>query len=437
MAMPIVTMSLPANLFLIALVTKVYPLSSPMIGLLSAMPFVGNILQIAAVPILSRWRPPKTITVTASALHLATWAALGFLLRWIPRNDPAAAGRWLVAWFLVSSFLGAIAGVTWNSWIQEWVPARIRGKYFGRRNSLRQISTLAFLLSAGWVLARWNYSLAAFEGIIAAAILMRLFSLRWQWISPTKAHGPPSGQKPAFPAQVGVLRASRSFLIFVAFGAVWSFAANCFGPFYSVFMFEPIGMSAWNVGVTATLAQLGGVFSLPAWGLLLDRYGNKSVMVFSLLLWQLQYLAWCFVTPETRDLLYILWAWAGATSAGFILGQFTLLLKLIPEGAKDLALGFNLAVTSFFTAVAPIAGGWILEWASGRWRNPLAVYHCCFLVQPAMTVLGAFLLLRVNEPAASPISAVVGAMRNIRMLGSVLGLSVFFNYPFFRATRRR
>jgi len=49
---------------------------------------------------------------------------------------------------------------------------------------------------------------------------------------------------------------------------------------------------------------------------------------------------------------------------------------------------------------------------------------------------GAFLLLRVREPAASPFSSVVGAMRNIRTLGGVLGLSFLVNYVFFRPPPR-
>ena len=433
MAMPIVTMALPVNLVLTVLVTRVFQLSAPMIGLFSAAPFIANFLQIGVVALLARWRPPKTLTVVSATLNLAAWIALGLLLPWIARLDRPVAARWLIAWFLVSSFFMAIASVTWNSWIQEWVPLRIRGKYFGRRNGLVQLSTLLFLLAAGWVLTQWPASVPAFQSIIFGSAAMRIVSLRWQWISPTRAPGPERGRGLPLVEQMGILRASRSFLLFIAFGAVWSFAAYCFGPFYQVFMFEPIGFTAWNVGVVSTLSQLGGVLSLPAWGQLLDRYGNKSVMILSLILWQAQYFLWCFATPGNRVILYFLWTWAGATSAGFVLGQFTLLLKLIPEEAKDLAIGLNLAVTSLFAAAAPILGGWILGHALARWHDELAVYHACFLFQPILALSGAALLLRVREPAASPLSSVVGAMRNIRTLSGVLGLSFLVNYLFFRA----
>jgi len=215
----------------------------------------------------------------------------------------------------------------------------------------------------------------------------------------------------------------------VAFGAVWSFAANCFGPFYFVFMFDKVGFSALDVGIVTALSQIGGAFSLPAWGRLLDRYGNKPVMVVSLILWQLSMFAWCAVNPANRVVLYFLWTWIGATSAGFVLGQFTIGLRLIPVDAKKLAIGFNLAVSSLVAAVAPVLGGWALSRAPAGWSG-IQAYHACFAVQPVVALAGAFLLLRVTEPAASPFATVVGAMRNIRTLGGVLGLSFLVNYVF-------
>jgi hypothetical protein len=431
-AMPLVTMSLPVNLFLTALVVRGFPLSTPVIGLFCALPFVGNFIQIFAVPLLARWQPPKTQTVLFELLHLLSWVGLALLLPMLPRQRPAAAGAGLLAWFLVSSCFSAMAGVNWNSWIEDWVPARLRGKFFGRRNRLLQFSALAFLLVVGWVLGGWDYSVPAFQAIIAGAVLLRCFSIRWQWISPTRAARPSRPAALSLRHQLGILRRSGSLLIFVAFGCVWAFATYCFGPFYQVFMFEQTHFTAFEVGVTATLSQLGGALSLPAWGQLLDRYGNKPVMVFSLFLWQVPNFFWCFITPGNSVLLYPLWTWAGATSAGFVLGQFTILLRLIPTEAKNLAIGFNLAVTSLFAAVAPVAGGWILQRGMSRFGDALAVYHGCFLLQPVLVLAGAFLLLRVHEPAAQPFGTLVGAMRNVRTLGGVLGLSFLTNYVFVR-----
>ena len=434
--MPLVTMSLPVNVFMTALVAKAFPMPKVMIGLISAMPFVGNFLQIFVASLLVRWKPPKTITVLAAALHLVSWIAFGVMLPWIPRDNLAVAGQCFLIWFLISSCFAAIAGVSWNAWIQEWVPGRLRGKYFGRRNGTLQISTLTFMLVAGWVLARWDYSIIAFQVIVAGAVFMRVFSLRWQWQSPAQPLRHASVAQLPLREQLRVVLRSRSLLVFISFGVVWSFAANCFGPFYHVFMFEQLNFTAFDVGVFLTLSQLGGALSLPAWGRLLDRFGNKSVMTFSLILWQTQYLAWCFITPENNGWLYVMWLWAGMTSAGFVLGQFTLLLRLIPVQAKSLAIGVNLAATSLIAAIAPIIGGWVLTRALSQSGDALRVYHWCFFVQPVLALLGCTLLLRVHEPQASPLTMVFGAMRNIRTLSGVLGLDFLVNYVFYRPAKR-
>jgi MFS family permease len=441
-AMPIVTMSLPVNVFITALVTKAWVLPKPAIGLMSAMPFVANFLQIFVTPLIVRLRPPKTLTVTAAMLHMVSWIVLAVLLGVIPRDRPNLAAAWFISWFLASSCFSAVAGVTWNSWIQEWVPARVRGKFFGRRNRFLQIAVLSFLLIAGWVLARWDYAVRAFQAIIAGAVVLRWFSHYWQWTSPTRAHRPGPAAHPSLRAQLGVVRRSHSLLWFIAFGAVWSFAANCFGPFYHVFMFEQLGLSAFDVGILSTVSALGGALALPGWGRLLDRYGNRPVMAVSLLVWQVVNILWCFLTPRSHTMVYVIWALGGMTSmgaiasAGFVLGQFTILLRLIPVEAKSLAIGLNLAVTSLAAATAPVVGGMVLQAALQRWSDPLAVYHWCFVLQPLLATAGCVLLLKVREPQAAPLTDVFGAMRNIRTLSGVLGLDFLVNYVFYRPPKR-
>ncbi|MEI8090152.1 MAG: MFS transporter [Opitutaceae bacterium] len=436
-AMPIVTMSLPVNVFITALVTKAFVLPKPAIGLLTAMPFIANFFQIFAAPFIARWRPPKTVTVTAACTHLVLWIMLGIGLPWIPHTDATVAARWLTLWFFISSCFAAVAGVSWNSWVQEWVPARLRGKYFSRRNAYLQFSTLAFLFFAGWTLAHWNYAIAAFQVVIAVSCFVRIYSIYWQWIAPTRSLPRTIAPVLTLREQFQVLQRSRSFLLFMVFGSVWSFAANCFGPFYHVFMFEQLNFSAFDVGILSTLTALGGALALPAWGRLLDRFGNKPVMTFALITWQLQNFLWCFITPANRELLYGMWVFGGLTSACFILGQFTLLLRLLPVEAKNLAIGFNLAITSLVAAVAPIIGGGLLQWALARWSDDLAVYHVCFLLQPLLSLVAAGILLRVHEPAAGSLTMVFGAMRNIRTLGGVLGLDFLINYVFYRAPSKR
>jgi len=436
-AKPLVTLAMPVNLFVTALVTKVYPLSNPMIGLFSSLPFLANFLQLAALPFISKLKSSKGITIVFAVLNLLTWIWLGFMLPYIPRHDPNAAGKWLCTWFLISSFFWAICSVTWNSWIQDWFPTAIRGKYFGFRNALGQIATLVFMLLMGFLLYKWDYSVEIFQVIIFGSVFFRFISIGLQIATPLQTHKNTVVQEPNFSIQVSLLKKSHSFLIFTFSGVVFFFAAYCFGPFYQVFMTEHLNLSGWDLGLVNTLTQLGGVLSLPAWGLLIDRHGNKSVMVFSLVLWQLQNFLWCILEPHNRWLLYPMWTFGGIASAGFLLGQFTLLLKLIPAEAKDLAIGFNLAVTSLIAALAPILGGYFINWGLLHTTDVFFVFHLCFLVQPIFAIISALILFSVTEKSASSLTEVIYSMRNLRTLSGVLGLSFFVENTFFRSVLKK
>jgi hypothetical protein len=97
----------------------------------------------------------------------------------------------------------------------------------------------------------------------------------------------------------------------------------------------------------------------------------------------------------------------------------------------------NLAFTSLVAAIAPITGGAVLTWALARWPDAFAVHHVCFLLQPVLAITGSVLLLRVHEPRASSLTMVFGAMRNIRTLSGVFGMSFLVNYVFYRKPRLR
>ncbi|AKC82873.1 MFS transporter [Verrucomicrobia bacterium IMCC26134] len=434
-AMPIVLITQPVNVVLAALFTKVLHLPNNTIGVISALPFLCNFFQVGISPLLARWFSAKDISMVGSCLHTLAWTAFCVMLGFLPENDPAAAGLWIGLWFFVSSFCASITGVSWNAWVQEWVPARLRGKYFGRRNRLLQFSSLSFLLLAGWVLATWSYSRTAFQLVVAFAVTLRLLSILWQIRMPTESTAKPLASEMSISGQFQLLRQNQPYLRFIVFGTVWSFASNLFGPFYHVFMFQELNLSALQVGILSVCGASGAALTMPAWGALLDRFGNKGVMAVSFGLWQLSNFLWCFLTPSNTDWLYFMWLWGGATNAGFFLGMFTLMLKLLPVPARNLALGVNLAVTSLFAAIAPVLGGALLEHFISA-NASLVVYHSAFVFQPVAALLVVWLLLRIREPAASPLTHVVGAMSNVRTLASLSGLSFLANYIYYKNPRR-
>lgn len=435
-ALPIVFLSLPANFIIAALLTKNFGLSEGWFGLIVSLPAWSNVLQLALIPLLSRWMNAKRLTLTAAWVHVACWLLLALALPFLNFDNPALAGLFFTLFFAFSSVVAAMVGVSWTSWIQEWIPGRVRGKYFGNRNRLITLGSVAFLLGSGKLLGFFDDSLTGYQMILFLAIGLRVLSIVGQHGILSSGKIKPAVERYRWRDYPGILREAPSLFIFMVFGALFGFATNLIGPFYMIFMYEMIGLSVTQVSWLIIIASIGGALSFPGWGRLLNKFGNKPVMIFGLGLWQIQNYLWCILTPENAWLLYPMWAFGGVTSAGYLLGSFNLLLKLMPPQAKTTGISIYLAITSLVAAIAPILGGLFFTWSASTGFDMMRTYHLSFLIQPTLCLLGCLILLRIHEPASSKVRDVVGAMRSMRQIGALFGLPFLANYTFLKARKK-
>lgn len=441
-ATPIVYLLQPGNFIIAALLTGAFHLPNEIYGVIVSLPFWGNFAQAFFMPFINQHAPPKRVTVICAGLQALCWAALAISLGYLPPGVPAESSRWFVALFVISAGLTALTAVSWTSWMQEWVPLRLRGKYFGRRNRALQIAQVLFLLGVGQLLGRTTNSIHAFQALLVGSVALRVASVWIQHRIQAGAGELRDEAKLPWADQLRVLRESPAFLWFVAYGALWGFAANVFGPFYPVFLYQQLGWTPESLTWLVVLNCIGGALSYPAWGMLADRFGNKPVMFFCMVVWQALNFSWCFLTPQNSWLLYSLWTLGGVVGAGgmagvgFLLTFFNIQLKIIPPEAKTLAVSLNLAVTSLVTAIAPIIGGAVIDHFLRAGFDPTTLYHRIFLVQPTLAILSCALILRIHEAEASPLTSVVGAMRNWRTLSAVLGLSFIVDFIFVKPQKK-
>ncbi len=435
-ATPIVYLLQPGNFVIAALLTGLYRLPPETYGLIVSLPFWGNFAQAFLMPFMDRIFAAKTVTLIFCTMQVICWAAMAVALSFLPVDSPDISGPWFLVFFTVSAAVTAFTGVSWISWIQEWVPRRLRGKYFGARNRLMQIAQVVFLVLVGELINRHAGSVRAFQFLLGATVLLRIVSVVLQHRMRTHSATVKAEPHAPWKEQWSVLARSPAFLWFIGYGAAWGFAANCFGAFYAVFMYDELGWTVKDVSWLVILSSVGGALSYPAWGALADRFGNKPVMLFCMIAWQLQNFLWCFLRPDNAWLLYGMWSFGGMMGAGFTLGLFNIQLKLIPARAKTLAISVNLAFTSLVTAIAPVIGGTLLGRFLTTGGDSLHVYHLAFILQPALALLACLLLVRVHETSASPLASVVGAMRNIRTLSGMFGLGFLANYIFVKNPRR-
>ncbi len=429
-AMPLSIMSQPGNAVVAAMLTGTFALSTRSYGFITSLPFWFNFLQVLLTPLLAQKLSARALSIASVWLHAAGWTALAIALPFIPHGDP---GRGIfIAIFSVIALATAIQGVSWNGWMQAVVPHRLRGKYFGRRNRLLYVSMLAFLFTVSVVLGWLDDSLPAFQVLFGVAIMLRCLSAFAEMNMQTNSSAKPAVAEPHWREQVRTVRADPQLTRFILFAAVMGFAINLFSPFYPLFMFNELHLSASKANLILLVGPLTAAIAFPAWGRLLDRYGNIPVMIVSLFAWQISYFLWSFIHPGDTWLLVIVLAAGGFLSPGYGIGVFGLLLKLTPPNARTMGMALFASISSLATAFGPIVGSNLLAWAQAQGFPSLLVFHVAFAITPVLTMIVCLLLRHVNEEKASNVTDVVDGMRNVRTLASLFGLNFLVNQIFYR-----
>ncbi len=121
-----------------------------LLGVLWALLF-GQLLQLPAAWLMAHF-DRRRVAIAGNSIArqvLLLLAVLPFL-----HISEASKRVGLVAIISISSLAAVAGGNAWMSWMGDLVPARIRGRYFGRRTALCAIGGAASSLAAGSGLRR-------------------------------------------------------------------------------------------------------------------------------------------------------------------------------------------------------------------------------------------------------------------------------------------
>lgn len=336
--------------------------SNLVVGLLAAIPFLAQLMQLPAIVMVERFRQRRRLVVLASLIGRVglVAAALGALL------PPAQALLLLVAGLALHAAMGAMAGCGWNSWMRDFMPVERLGNFFGKR--LFHMTLLGAGLSYGasllvddWAAVNPDDPALVYGILFAAAALAGLMGVGLLAATP----------EPRLPAHLAgeplrrvLLEPFRdaNFRRLMLFLGPWSFAVNLASPFFTVYMLSSLGMGMAEVMPLVVFSQLVNMVFLRLWGRLADRHSNKSVLALCGPLYMACFLGWTFTTlPDphslTMPLLYLLHALMGMAAAGVTLASGNIALKLSPQGKATSYLAMNGVISAVAAGIAPIIGG--------------------------------------------------------------------------------
>jgi MFS family permease len=371
--------TLTGGAFLVAFALKLGA-SNLVIGLLAAIPFLAQLIQIPSIFLVQKIPNRRAIVVASAGLSRIFWLFVAL----IPFLFSVQAGLvFLPVALLLNSGFGAVSNAGWSSWMRDLVPQERLGSFFSKRMRLATGLGIVLSLAAAAYLDFWkkhlpDYELEGYSILFFLGFAAGMVGVYFIGTIP---------EPRMVPMETGVFKLlsepfrDRNFRNLIRFSGPWSFAVNLAAPFFTVYMLKRLEFGMSSIIALTVLSQLMNFSFLSIWGKLADRFSNKSVLAVSGPLFMLCVLAWTFTTlPEkhalTVPLLIAIHIFMGISIAGVTLSSGNIGLKLAPKGKATPYLVANNFINSIAAGLGPILGGqfadffaerqlsWTLEWTS-------------------------------------------------------------------------
>jgi MFS family permease len=365
--------------------------STAQIGLLTSIPNLATAAsQLEANQVLQKLGSRKRLFVLAALLQAASILPLVYIaLR--PGEDRI---WWLIAVVSAFALFGGLASPAWGGLMSELVPARLRGRYFGRRNALAGLVAAAAALAAGTLLLFMpGKTLLGFAIIFAAGFLCRvisglLFSRVYE--PPATTTNVAAGRGPA-PATPPVDR--RNLWNFLLFVFAVNFVVSMAGPFFAVYQLKELQYNYLTYSLLSGVYLVTSLVAMARWGRRADRFGNlKAIWAASLVLPVLPFLWALHPGPLYLGLVQAL---SGFAWAGFTLCLANFVFDAAPGTASFTWFGRLNAALALAVFAGGIVGGFLVGHLPHLFGSQLiALFFLSGLLRLVMVLL---LLPRVHE----------------------------------------
>jgi MFS family permease len=363
------------------------------IGVLAALPFLMQLLQIPTIFLIEKTSRRKSISLISWLLAQLLWFPIALIPLFLDVPSAGAVSI-LLGIVLVRGALSALSNCSWNSWVRDLVPGSILGRFYSKRLGYSAVAAALFGLAAAFFVDYWNgridpsqpalgYTIAILFGALFLGMLSPVIMAR----IPEPLFKLPEGKRPSLIKNLAAPFKDLSFRHLMQFLFFWGIALNMATPFFAVYMLSNLQMSLTSGIALSVLGQVFNIIFLKVWGPLADRFGSKIVLSLCSSLYLLVILGWTFTTMPDRyfltvPLLILLHIFAGIATAGVSLTTVTLGMKLAPDGQHTAYLTGSSLANYLGSGIGPILGGLLGKFFADNvltvdltWIRPLQTIH--------------------------------------------------------------
>ena len=300
----------------------------------------------------------------------------------------------------------SFASTAWSSWIGGLVPEKIRGSYFGKRNTIQSIFSFSTTLLAGWLLGLTN-NVSGFSFVFFLAFIFGLVSYFYLTKIPDVSYKKVNGKLDVLKS-ITDLKKYRNFKPFKRHMALVSFATNLASPFFTVYMLSVMNVGYEWYGIVIAAEILAKILMQRYWGILSDKFGDRSVMGLCNIMIVFYPFIFLFVRNPFHLILVALFS--GIAWSGFDLTAFNYLLDVTPPERRPSYIAEYKIATGMALFLGPLIGGLISQYFSNTiflWFSGLQIlFIISFILRGAVTAYGLPTLKEVRAKKVLPASDV-------------------------------
>lgn len=422
--------------------------SSFWLGVLGGIPALAGLVQLVSSFLAQRYGERKALIGWFSLTSRLLWVPILLIPFVLPK--PLWVGAFLIL-TLLSALCMNVAAPLWTAWITDIVPAGSRGRYFGQRNMYAGWVGLAVPILGGYFLdaAVRRHSggePTAFATLFLTASVFALASfgliLKSRDVPQVK-----SGADDVRESAVAYYKApfaDKNFRRVTAFLAAMVIGQSIAGQFFTVYQLQYLHLNYTAFQLLTAVSTLASLASMPLWGYLSDKYGNKPVLMISAMLVLVPPLLWILAAPDgipglwtydaagdlrvsvTKLVIVLLNLFSGFGWAGVGLTQFNLMIGAAPAEKRTVYVSAIAAVSGLAGGLAPLAGGALMV-AFGHLVFPKHGYiqnnyHLLFLIATLTRGLALLLVRPIEEHGSHRTTYVLKQLRASKPIGSFTGI---------------
>lgn len=453
-----VRMTLTESVFLVGFAVVVLNAPNTLIGILAAIPFLAQLLQIPSVYIVHRVGKRKTVNVVAQLGNRL--AILGMaLIPYLSVSDIRLV--LLVIFVAIQAIFNGIGSPSWNSWLRDLVPVDRMGRFFSLRMAATGLAAIIVSLLGGQFIGLWTeaYSQDPSIGYSILFFIAFVFGMIAVYFTATTPEPrlvvPDRGQK--FSQLVTKPFKDENFKQLIWFSVVWTFSTSLASPFFTVYLLNRAELQLPAITVLVAVTQLVSIAFFRFWGRLSDRFSNKSILQVSAPLFIISTVMWTFTSVAEfyslkLPLLLLIHLVSGFSSAGVGLATSNIGLKLAPRGEATSYLASRGSIVAVAGTAAPLIGGAAADvfteygfrldlaftFPGGSYSNfpayDITGLDFIFIISAIIGFYSLYRLSRVKETGEVEEHIVIEAImeetrRNVRTLSTVDGLRQTFHFP--------